>query len=685
MDTLKGTLPLFIIMILCCKAGAMVAYDCRTPRPNTTTISLNEVGQCNIENIEPIVDQVPIELLQETEYSETLVKMCKVKVEQEIAYCGMHSHNSRVKDGSETFIFSVNREICSELINVGQFKYGNALITDIKLNITNRRTVTAAGILKDDGSCVGAVFVNGKHEYKDVFVIAKLEIQVSEVTVPFRDNENEIILPSGTRCKYTNSRCMDSNEVQAFWSVSQKQQCNFDKYVILYEGVGVRVSDISRQTPSVYFGNSSDGIRFGLATSEDVYFCGFHLKRTEQSRLFIRENLSRTTFTTRRELTPQNILINTYFNTKISYLSRHVKTQFNTLYKDILTHRCNLERQTMLNSIHLANTDPDEFAMIIMKARGYTAYVAGEVAHLVECKEVECKIRQDNNCFHDLPATCNNESVFLKPRTHVISTYGRRKDCSNILPAMMEINGKWCQFTPQIARALPPQILQPMTKPTWKYEDLDDISNGGIYTKEELAKFQEHIIFPSNKPAILEDITRKIQGGNTYESQADYKNLLNIKDIEEMAESKFNELWKNFMQFGSASAGILMIILIFQAIAAIINISIHGYTLYNIYGWSLKLLGAILGSITNLLLYASRAKPKEDTERKPTEVIELVEQPKPQEVSAKNGPQMHRSAWASRTMPAKPHRNVHEIREELQLQASHRLREEAGALPRASE
>lgn len=62
----------------------------------------------------------------------------------------------------------------------------------------------------------------------------------------------------------------------------------------------------------------------------------------------------------------QDILISAYFNTKIVFLERHIKSQFKDMYRDVILHRCHLERQTILNSMAYLYIKPDLFAFIVM-------------------------------------------------------------------------------------------------------------------------------------------------------------------------------------------------------------------------------------------------------------------------------------------------------------------------------
>ena len=62
-------------------------------------------------------------------------------------------------------------------------------------------------------------------------------------------------------------------------------------------------------------------------------------------------------------------------------------------------------------------------------------------------------------------------------------------------------------------------------------------------------------------------------------------------------------MWSKFMTFGTISAGVIAIIMILQFCKLLIDTVIRGYTLHSIYGWSIKLLGAIFSSITSLLIH----------------------------------------------------------------------------------
>ena len=221
-----------------------------------------------------------------------------------------------------------------------------------------------------------------------------------------------------------------------FWTANPPSRCNFEDYAVLFEGIGVKVT--SETSPTIYFGNSTDGVQFGLAVEGEDSLCGYRLV--------------------------QNILSTAYFNTKISYLSRH-STQFGKLYQDILFYRCNLERQSLMNALSQVKTDPKAFTILLMKNRGYTAYAAGEAVHIIQCQPVQCTINHLEDCYHELPVNCEGKAMFLKPNSRIITSVATPVDCNRFLPIYFELQGIWHQLVPQAMRVDSPQLLAPQRKP----------------------------------------------------------------------------------------------------------------------------------------------------------------------------------------------------------------------------
>ena len=135
------------------------------------------------------------------------------------------------------------------------------------------------------------------------------------------------------------------------------------------------------------------------------------------------------------------------------------------------------------------------------------------------------------------------------------------------------------------------------------------LATSGIYTEDDLDRLRNHIMFPVEKPAILNVIARGAMGQAVPAGSISIASLLDEASLDKIAQSTSRRIWHGFMDFGSASAGILAIIIILRLAKLVVDTIIHGYALHSIYGWSLHLLGALWASVTSLLLHLGKATP----------------------------------------------------------------------------
>lgn len=605
------------------QALGLIGYDCTGKGLNITTLSLIDVGNCNVDSVEPVKEETYIQLMQISDYDHIHVTQCKVEVDRTIYYCGMHSHVSIVQQGRKEYTRELGATACHRLHETGSITLGSAVIDKIEVNTTNRRTATLAGAVTLDGRCSGSQYTDGYGAWDNVVVQATVKITLVTQEVLIKRVAGEIVFPSGTRCPAQKGYCLDANEMESYWTPAPIDNCHFDRYDILFEGVATKLTSKEIHTsPTVYTVTTQD-TTFALTRTAEYNLCGYKLFRTEHPKLLILETQRERTFKTRTKASVDNLDIFAYVNSKFVYVEKHIRTQLTQLYRDIMEQKCALERQILLNALSLASIAPDEMATRIMKAPGYTAVVAGEVIHLIKCLAVPCKIRHLDVCYNELPVTYRNESLFLLPRSRILTKTGTPRDCNEFLPAMYQIHESWFRTGKRPVETLPPPVIQPLTQPAWKYISPSSLATSGIYSNEDLDRLRNHIMFPVEKPSMLNTLARGAMGQRVPPGSISMINLLDEKSLDHIAESAGRRIWKGFMNFGSASAGVLGIILIFRLAKLVIDTIIHGYALHSMYGWSLHLLGAIWTSITNLLLHLGRPP---NTQRSRAEFKEEAEQ-----------------------------------------------------------
>lgn len=592
---------------------ALVGYDCGGEGLNITTLSLLDIGTCEMSDLEPNKEEVYVQLMQLSDYDRTNAIQCKVEIDRTIYYCGMHSHVSVVNNGRREYILEIGDQSCRRLQETGTITISNTIVDQVNRNATTLRSLTLAGRVNSDGRCAGAQYSDVFGSWENVIVQAVVRITLRTFEASIKRTIGHIMLPSGTQCQVTKGNCLDSDGMETFWNIIPSDSCHFDQYDVLYEGLAVKLTPRANQSAPVVYTVTAQETTFALAKTTEMKLCGYSLTQTEHPKLFILETQRGHTFRARSRISVDNLDIFSYVNSKFVYVEKHIKTQLTQLYRDIMEQKCALERQILQNALSLASIAPDEMAFRIMKNPGYTAVTLGEVIHLIKCVPVECKVRYTEQCYNELPVTHRNSSYFLLPRSRILARTGTPRECSGVLPAMYRIEGTWFRMTPRPLEAISPPVIQPLTRPAWQYVSPSALASSGIYSNDDLDRLRTHIMFPVEKQPLLNTLARGAMGERIPPGTITLSNFLDEDSLNRIAESAGAKVWKGFMTFGSASAGVLAIILIIRLAKLIIDTIIHGYALHSVYGWSLHLLGAIWSSVTHLLLHLA-GRRSNDTE-----------------------------------------------------------------------
>lgn len=617
---------LIVIGIIICStrsAHGIIGYDCGSTNFNVTTLSLLDVDECNIPLVEPHVQGMNIQLLQLSKYESVDVIQCKVAISRTIYYCGMHSHVATVTNAQAEYLLDISAAQCKNMHMTGiHIISSHNVIHGLKINQTVSRPVIFAGSVTTDGKCTGAQYSDPYGAWDNVVVQGIITISLRFHSAAINIDSDYIHLKTGTICKYSDGYCIDSDEGYTFWQIIPSDYCKFSHYDVLYEGKANKVSSKMDEKMEIIYSLSTRDITFALTQTGEELLCGFTLIKTEHPKLLILEMKNGQSFTHRQKLLPENIDIFAYVNSKFVYVERHIRTQMNLLYRDVLKQRCDLERQVLKNALNLAIHSPEDFALQVMKKPGHMAVLSGEVIHIIKCTPVEVKVRHIQECYQQLPVMRGNDTYFLTPRTHILLKTGTQVSCSRVIPTMYLLHDGWYRITPNVEYSKSPTVMKPMTKPTWQYSDPGFLAASGIYTEGDLENLRDHIMFAAEKNGILNTVARGVTGESVSPQGISLSHLLDEKSLQRITESAWKKIWGRFLTFGNASAGIIGIYFCIRTIKLIIDTVIHGYALHTIYGWSIHLAGALWDSVTNLLLHLAsgvrKKNVKEETKPQPT-------------------------------------------------------------------
>lgn len=440
---------------------SLVGYDCEGTIFSVASISLLDVGECN----QPFDGQLTstatyIKLLQVTEYSQIQVFSCRIEIDRQIFHCGMQgSRGTLIHDGRRKYIIDVNQSTCARLHNTRTFVYGQDIVTELLPNITNHREFTLAGSITADHTCYGGQFSDAYGTWNDVIVKASIYINFKDYYASVKTKQDLVLLRSGVHCRTSELACVDDDGSNVYWSPLPHDKCQFHSYNILYQGFANKIVDTTSRYPVIY-SLISDKTTLTLLKKSEQVLCGYRLIQTEYPELLIVEVPRNNTFAKQTYILLENLDFLNYFKFKLVYVEKHIQTQIEILYRNIIDKKCELERQVLENTISLAFNQPDLFAYHLMKGLGYTAIIAGEVAHIIKCIPVDVMIRSTNTCYQELPVTFARRSMFLAPKTRILKRTGTPIDCNPLLPTMYRVNGTWIGLIPHITSEQTPQTFK---------------------------------------------------------------------------------------------------------------------------------------------------------------------------------------------------------------------------------
>ena len=154
------------------------------------------------------------------EYTETNVIQCKLKIHRTIYHCGMFSHISTVSKGVNKYILDVTKSLCEDLHQTGTYIiHAFHMISDIKVNQSRTHSMVFAGYVNGDGKCDASGYSDRFETWENVVVQGTIKITLTEQVAKIKLNLN------------------------TFWKSIPKDNCNFQEYSILYEGLANKMAD----------------------------------------------------------------------------------------------------------------------------------------------------------------------------------------------------------------------------------------------------------------------------------------------------------------------------------------------------------------------------------------------------------------------------------------------------------
>lgn len=638
----------YIILYIVPHTKGFIAYDCSSTKMNITSFNTLNVDYCT-PPMPNKIEKIPIiKLLQITESKQIQFQACYIVADYLITKCAGFDDAQIVKHGYFTELIQAGAAQCADAHSKRAYTfYQGTTANNIKINQTMYFSDVIRGRVNHDGDCTGETFKTDKYEWDNVLVQAKYKIVLSEGMAIANSRDNVIILPTGTRLRLSDSYGIDSHKGEIIlWKFNKQTNCDTNDYDTLYEGPATLITSKNlsiqpRKYKHFYFLVESDKITFALQKLNLDYACHIPVFQTEHPRLFILVDQENIPFFHTKPISTYNTDLMAYINTKFVYIQNIIKASITSMYIDLVTKQCNLERQILMHKLSLASYSLSEFAYSMGEGPGYTALKSGEIVYLLKCKPVDVELdRSHNACFQELPVLYNKQKLFMAPKTHTLQKYGTEIDCTIILPTGYLMEGEWISMSPnynELGSGKIPQLLKPQTTWTWSYRSPEHLMNAGLYSSDMINALQKHLLFPQEVDAAQSNIARQTMGYNTLDQGLKLKPYIDGELISQLVDEKLNKMWGWFLGFGNFISGLLGIFTAWKILMICLNTTVNMSILYQTFGCSFKVLAGVFASMTHYFMHKSQSKQKsytqgeEPTNEQNTHLLNTItEQPTPQ-------------------------------------------------------
>lgn len=613
----------------------VVGFDCSgrtTSGLNITTFSLLSPKPCSLQRPVIQTNNISVQLLETVEFQDINVFQCKIKVKRFVRRCSLLGYLEPVENGIQEYLLDISQTDCQRIHDTKSFMYDSShILFDLKANDTTDQGVYLAGNAIDN-SCNTGSFSDRYGSWSKVNVEAIISVTLNNFVAEVDLSKNKLVLRSGVVCEFDKMTCIDSEGGHTFWHPIKNVDCIIDKYNILYDGYVEKIHSVNNNISEIiYTINKMDSL-FSLSEIGRFNDCGELLIRTEEPKLFIRilDNNYHNQF---RQSRHKKVDLLLYMNVKTIYLEKHFREQIDNLHLSILEKRCEYRTAQLQQMLSSTNLSPDLYALNLMKKTGFMAHMAGEAVHIVQCLPTEVEVATDlSECYEQLPVYQNGQLKFLTSETRIIIDKGIEIKCNRLLPVYFRLHSRWITINPRIEDAVQkPQSVIPDIADSFVLRKIDHLATAGIYSFEDMEDFFQKLLFPIERQSLLNNVVRAMIN-EPVKDQTGLINLMSDNIIMSMAKKSWNLIWSDFMIFGQFSSGVMAIIYCAQVIVMITEFFIRGYILHRIFGFSVKILGAVLNSLTHLFisLEMDKKKQKKVKSSNKTTLQEIVVVPKTQ-------------------------------------------------------
>lgn len=225
-----------------------------------------------------------------------------------------------------------------------------------------KESYTTRGSFSGNSCNPGTEFSRGGISYDRPIVNTEYSITTGSGSGLVDVESDTIKFPGGVVCKYSDENCFSADLEYLFWE-KPRPKCNDKKEKsLIYSGVAnlVEVRDGNTQR---FVQVTHDGYDFQTLLSERTeYICGYRSYHTEHPNLYVTIlNIDNPSIDLERRVTPLDVNLLNYVNSKIVYSVRHINQEADRLFSVFQRDKCESHNRITENMMTLAILSPIEF------------------------------------------------------------------------------------------------------------------------------------------------------------------------------------------------------------------------------------------------------------------------------------------------------------------------------------
>nr|WNM95035.1 MAG: glycoprotein [Diaporthe gulyae chuvirus 1] len=574
-------------------------YDCARTTTNFTTIALNEVGSCNVENQVISGKKTNVQIVQINDRVTSFGRRCKVVREQVFFRCSFFSDLQPIKGGYKRVTINIDQVTCDNMFSNSQYITPNgAKIVDLREGVETTHTLHETGVVSD-GYCKGGIaYINGEQHdsavSRDVYTI---HYYYDELVFDY-SKKSVVGLPETV--KITKGSYFHPNTGNIYWHYQEYNICEGDRLTLLYNGDATHF--ILKGQREVIVINKTD-TAFGIELDQQDELCGRVIRKLYNKKIIalVYTNESPVKIFPTKTEKVEDLDVSLNVDSRMIYLDRHYKLQMEKLGTYLAVRFCEIQKKILKRLIDMAYVLPERFVTELMNEEGYMVDIRGSIGYIHKCEKVNVVLRQTKSCYQEVPVRYQNQSYFLHPDSKILRPHGEELTCSIIAPTLYKLEGKWFRTYPMLEFVhATPVILNPNDNLTWKYEDSGSFNRRALYTREQLEDYRNSLYLRSSINSVTNNIGRGALGYSLEDSNIDISKMISQKGYMNMLNTLSKSILMGVWSLGNVFSNLFGLYIAYRLACMIFHWMANLYVIYRHHGFDYRLAGAFSNMFTRI-------------------------------------------------------------------------------------